>query len=326
MSLQIKLTYNPLSKAFWTTENLLSKKEKLRELKHELICITSNKIDFDEVVNGKNDWVHPSVIYFENGWNDHKYWMGINAYPGTQGKWENPYFFYSDNGTTWHTPNGLIQPLYGIDRDMLHNSDAAIFMDYDGVTMHYINRAVFSTKETTSLIEGISSKDGVNWTERKTIFSGPLPDYLSPSVCLADGKYYMFGIAPKDILNGERDYKSIAVLEAEEVYGDWKEINRISTGQLGELWHGEVQYINGRFIILGTTGSADGGRLVIGKFNNVTDERVGEEIRVTRGKANYKSTFIVENNIMQVFAGLKSPGLGLNTKWHVIKLRRRIKL
>lgn len=279
-------------------------------------------ITFDQVVNGENDWVHPSVLYFEEGWNGHKYWMGINPYPNTQGSWENPFLFYSDNGDNWFTPVGLTQPIHPKEADVGNNSDSHIFMDYDGVTMHYLNRGALSAGG--SMTEIFSTTDGKTFTDRQRILTSPeYPDYVSPSVCRVDGKYYMFAT---DVTN----LNVLCVLEATDAKGTWTEINRIATGTLGAMWHVEVRYINQEFILVGSTGYISGGDLVLGKFHSVMDAtmegRNNSFIIPPKtqpyNQAIYKSSLVVKNQEeIEVFIGFKGGALDATTDWCVTRVQ-----
>lgn len=282
--------------------------------------VGENHITFDQTSNGQPDFVHPSVLYFENGWNGHKYWMGVNAYPLTNSFYENPYLFYSDDGDNWHTPSDAANPLYGIQSGTSYNSDAHIFMDEDGVTMHYLNRAY---KNPGSIIMCTSTTDGKTWTPIVNLFQSPAyPDYVSPSVCKVNGKYYMFGIDVNDL-------NHICVLEATNVYGQWTEINRISNGVLGQLWHAEVQYVNQEFIVVASSGSTNGGVLMLGKFYSVMDSVIegrSNAFLVAPGKQTwdkqvYKSSFVMKSQTdYDVFLGVKGSGLS-GTPWRVIRVK-----
>ncbi len=282
-------------------------------------------VTFDQVVTyggqGAGDFVHPSVEYFPSGWNGHNWWMGVNPYAATNGSTENPYIFYSDDGVTWKTPAGAPAPLYPKEADVENNSDAHIFLDYDGVTMHYLNRGALNAGG--SMTEVFSSKDGIQWTNRKRIFTSPAyPNYVAPSVCKVNGKYYMFAIDVTDLYH-------ICVLEATDVYGTWTEINRIANGTLGSLWHAEVRYINQEFIIVASTNGINGGNLMLGKFFSVMDKViVGRNNSFMTppadkswNKAIYKSSLVIKNqHDIQIFVGFKGDALNANTGWRVVSV------
>ncbi|MBD1379244.1 fibronectin type III domain-containing protein [Metabacillus arenae] len=300
----------------------------------------SNHVTFDQTVNyagyDYSDFVHPSVLYFEEGWNGHNYWMGVNPYASTAGSTENPFLFYSDDGDNWYTPVGLSQPIYPKEADVGNNSDSHIFMDYDGITMHYLNRGALTAGG--SMTEVFSTTDGVTFTPRQRIFSSPeYPDYVSPCVCKVDGKYYMFAIDVTDTFH-------ICVLEATDVRGTWTEINRISNGALGELWHLEVQYLNQEFIVIANNKSASGnlisgGNLMLGKFFDVMDTQVVgrssalitpptpayEMVNGTSRQWNaaiYKCSFVMKSqDEFEVFVGFKGSGVsGSTTPWRVSRV------
>ena len=297
----------------------------------------TSKIQMDQVVtigptgdNGAGDWVHPSILYFAEGWNGHQWWMGISPYPNTQGHYENTYFFYSDNGDNWVTPTGVTGTIFPLQSGFGNNSDPNLFMDLDGTTMHILNRAVYSdttkpasTGSTASIIELISTTDGVTFTGRQTIIDTADTgfDIVAPSVVTYNGKYYLFAIDTFDQLH-------LTVFESDLPVGPWTEINRIDNGTLGDLWHPEVRYINGEFIVIANDGAAQGGSLMLGKFQTPMDT-------IIEGRSNYfanavgtgnsrcyKSSLVYKSeNDIELFMGTKGGTLDANCEWWVNRIQ-----
>src|SRR5690625_791280 len=61
--------------------------------------------------DGYNRTVHPDVIYFENGWNDYKYWMVHTPFPFDNDFWENPSIIVSNDGISWKDAPGITNPI-----------------------------------------------------------------------------------------------------------------------------------------------------------------------------------------------------------------------
>jgi hypothetical protein len=299
------------------------------------------------------DWVHPSVLYFENGWNGHKWWMGINPYPATQSLYENPFIFYSDDGDNWITPTGEPTPIIPLNSppppvagtSYGNNSDSHIFMDQDGVTMHYLNRACWSgtpgqngvptmwgANDTPSDIQMISSTDGVHWSAPVVVLSSLTNggyDCLAPSYVFWNGKHYIFGI-------DELEQNKLYVWRSDTLTANsFQLVNKISTGTLGNLWHPEVRYINGEFIIVANTGGAQGGVLMLGKFLNPDTDTImqgrsnafvvapsGSTPGISWDELIYKSSLIyINDDEIYVYCNFKGPALNGNTGWRVVKVR-----
>jgi hypothetical protein len=290
---------------------------------------TNNHVTFDQQPTwGTNpptdDFVHPSVLYFENGWNGHNYWMYITGYADTQGVTENPYLFYSDDeGYTWQTLVGTPAPIHTYNSDGVtdtaHLSDTWVMME--GSTMHLFNRGNLNAGGT--YWEYRSTTDGVNFTARQRItFSGVAAstDYVSASFILIDGTWYMFG-------TDSSSQEELAVLTSTSLSGTWTEINRIASDS-GALWHTEVRYNpdDTNFYVLGSTGFISGGNLMFGKFSDVmaTTMETRNTFLIPRNDqtwnaAYYKSSFIIKDNAMELFLGCKGERVDSNTDWRVQK-------
>jgi hypothetical protein len=270
-----------------------------------------------------NDWVHPSVLHFDTNWNGHPYWMAITAYGATQGANENPYLFYSDDGDTWLTPVGTPAPLHTSTSDGV--TDTAYLSDtwlmYESGTMYVFNRGNLTAGG--SYFEYRSTTDGINFTARTRILRSGVAattDYVSPSVILLGGTWYIFA-------TDTADTGKLAVLSSTSVSGTFTEINRI-TSDSGALWHAEVHYNpdDTNFYVLGSTNGASGGNLMFGKFSDVN--AVSMETRntflVARGlgvgrQSYYKSAFIIKDNAMELFLGTKGDAVNSATGWRVQK-------
>jgi chitodextrinase len=291
---------------------------------------TNNHVTFDQqptwLTNPPtDDFVHPSTLYFENGWNGHNYWMYITGYADTQGVTENPYLFYSDDdGYTWQTPVGTPAPIHTYNSDGVtdtaHLSDSWAVME--GNTMHLFNRGNLTAGGT--YWEYRSTTDGVNFTARQRLtFSGVAAstDYVSASFILIDGTWHMFG-------TDSSSQAELAVLTSTSLGGTWTEINRIVSDS-GALWHSEVHYNpdDTNFYVLGSTGFIIGGNLMFGKFSDVMAASMETRNTFllprndqTWNVAYYKSSFIIKDNVMELFLGCKGAGVDSNTDWRVQKV------
>lgn len=46
--------------------------------------------------DGSKQLTHPSVLYFPESWNGHKYWAVATPYPNSNDEYENPSIYYFD--------------------------------------------------------------------------------------------------------------------------------------------------------------------------------------------------------------------------------------
>ena len=106
--------------------------------------------------DGNNQPTHPSVKFFSDGWNGHKYWMAYTPYPFNNDSVENPCITYSDDGINWSEIgiNNPIQnkPSSGYNSDphlvMVNNTLECWWREVEG------SKTYFKRKKST---------DGVTW-------------------------------------------------------------------------------------------------------------------------------------------------------------------
>ena len=293
-----------------TQENTLDIRYFKVERDENQLVMPTNLCGVDTANIGEhNDVVHPSILYFKNGWNGYKYWLAINPYPKTNSLYENPCMLVSNDGDNWETIGNV--PIYPKMSGCQHNSDCHIFMNDD--TMYYLNRGATSS---SCKIEYFTSTDGVNWSERKLIIDEGEHNYLSPSVCKYNGKYYMF-VYDHALTGTDDNDKRITVLESTTIDSEWVKVNTILCPNVPTIWHLEVKIIDGGFVGLIMSGNSAGGLLYLVKFDNPMDtiitEYVGSPIITPRGsvveKSLYKSTFFEnEKNEIEVYVNSKSSG------------------
>src|SRR5699024_10013244 len=65
---------------------------------------TECRVPTHDPLTDAGEAVHPSVLYFPDGWNGHRYWMAYTPYAGGTDGREDPCIAYSDDGTNWTVP------------------------------------------------------------------------------------------------------------------------------------------------------------------------------------------------------------------------------
>ncbi|UIR56301.1 hypothetical protein LZQ00_00395 [Sphingobacterium sp. SRCM116780] len=177
---------------------------------------------FLDIANDNHSYCHPDVLYFANGFHGFKYWMVFTPYFGAVGttqnskRYENPSIVVSNDGITWSTPPGLINPIMNApypQESLKENNQDPIQGFWSDVDWVYVNNKFYlyyrgsfisaqalkkrAEKNTSNLkkletnahrtIVQQTSVDGVNWSRIGIAFTSNPPftpqnnHVLSPS-------------------------------------------------------------------------------------------------------------------------------------------------
>ena len=143
---------------------------------------------------GSGQATHPSVLYFEQGWNGWKYWMAMTPYPASDESSEDPNLVVSNDGTTWQVPNGLTNPLDDqLGKPNPHNSDTQLVMAPSG-EMYLTWRTVDRPNGKTNRIFLMKSTDGIHWSDKEEIWSGE-PQFMSQALIWTGHNWRLYGVA-----------------------------------------------------------------------------------------------------------------------------------
>lgn len=269
----------------------------------EKLSFSSNSIqlDFPTYVEKNNDVVHPSMLYFQEGWNGYKYWCAITPYTDTNNAYENPCIYCSNDGDNWIVPSGLINPIF--DKPTYQygfNSDTNLFMDKTGNKMYCIWRTRNDT-DFKSKIGMLESSDGVNWTNLQWIIKSNNKDFASPCVIYENGKYKLFAV---DLDSGIT--KSIDLYESNNPESGWTFSKNIPINVIGanrQLWHFEIRKHKGLYLMLYTVANygnyGSSASLCFAKSYDLINWETKENVIDTNNwaKSYYKSSFLVYKDI-----------------------------
>lgn len=274
---------------------------------------TQNDSNEDQVL-------HPSVLYFENGWNGYKYWMAYTPYPNNNIKKQNPSIVVSNDKINWVVPPGLTNPIIAEPSAEIQypfNSDPQLTMSADGETMYCIYRIV--TNWNRQEFWKIETTDGVNWHNNVQVLSFIKPkEALSPAIVYKDGLYHMW-------YNGGGNPRKYYYRTSTNLI-DWGDeyLTNISSINIQDtykyFWHIDVVYNNGYYWIIGNMAKIGdyAGDLYIGYSKNGIDDWVlsNEPILIQRNsywdRALYRPTILPTSNTSfdlwysTVHAGLQS--------------------
>jgi hypothetical protein len=216
--------------------------------------------------DGTNESVHPSVLYFEDGWNGWKYWMAMTPYNNTKNYLENPSILVSNDSKNWQVPAGLTNPIYMNRSNIgLHNADTELLYNPSNnqIYLYWIETQVGLT-----YVWFANATNSTNWNQSiKNIFNYS-STIVSPSAFIKDGTFYLYFV---NVTSG------CSSTNANPVYFtsvDGYTINNNSVHSTNfknpsslpfSIWHNDVQYIsslNSYWMVysaspLGTCGTGD---------------------------------------------------------------------
>lgn len=121
---------------------------------------------------------HPSILFFPNGWNGHKYWLAATPYPSATGVFENACIYYADeeqdgtpprvftpiSGTAQGDYTVINNPVVKISSNSAINSDPDLLYDPSEDLLYLVTRDNASTPQYKHYVQ--ISADGQSWTPR----------------------------------------------------------------------------------------------------------------------------------------------------------------
>lgn len=208
--------------------------------------------------DGSNQPYHPSVLFFENGWNGYKYWMVETPYPikgePYRDRWECPMIHFSDDGINWDQIEN--SPIDDLTEEEIDNrdyfSDPHLVFVKNRIECFYRISHRSQDGYHTSLLRKVSS-DGKNWGKRELIadFDDPLSrstlgDMVrSQALLYQDERYKMWYVDSKD----PKGYKQICYSESiDGLLWEKKKICNL-LGRSITPWHIDVNYIEGQYML-----------------------------------------------------------------------------
>ena len=200
---------------------------------------------------GNNQNVHPKVLYINEGFGGHRYWMGYTPYPGGSSQYENPCVAFSDDGFLWFEINGNpIKDEFSKSGDVVesYGSDTHLVYREDLHRLELWWRKVIDVNPKHELLYRSLSTDGRVWSEPELVFtSSSIADVLSPAVIYQNGQYIMWVV---EGTGGAKIKKYIGSVEL----GVWnwsldQTINLTFSRDSVDYypWHLDVSLVNGEY-------------------------------------------------------------------------------
>ena len=282
----------------------------------------SNKLDLIDAY-GENQPTHPKIINFDKKWNGFKYWMVYSPYPHSDDKKENPHIVVSNDLINWSVPDGLINPLDNTDYDyenmVTYLSDPhLVYNDKDDILECYYRKV--DDKHDTMILYRMTSKDGVNWSERDEILRTTRSehDYVSPAIIYDEGIYKIWYV--------NKDNK-VCYAESEDGYNysDCQDI-KLDYPLSVKTWHLDViKTENGyEMLTVAYINWNDRARMNLYYFRSDDETSFNEQGIIVMTPSNvswdnrgfYRSSFIYENGkYYLIYSGISKDyerGLGLS--------------
>ncbi len=201
---------------------------------------------------GNRQICHPKVLFIEEGFAGHAYWMAYTPYPWYIEEFENPCIACSDDGYTWTNINGnpIDDPRgdgYDSDTHLVYREDTG---ELECWYRYVSNTAALPVHEVLCYR---TSKDGVHWSDEIIALDSAgeiFSHYLSPAL-IWTGKEYMIWVVC--IENGEYAIDQYTYNGTDEpvfVRRTQLEYYEEETGIHHTPWHLDVIEDNGRYVFL----------------------------------------------------------------------------
>ena len=242
------------------------------DVNEAVAVVGETQVSLTTYAGSPNAVVHPSLLFFDEGWNGWRYWMAYTPYNGADAQLENPCIAVSNDGETWVTPAGLTNPVEASPPGAGYNADPCLCMSADGRTM----LMVWKINDATRQIVLRTSTDGVTWTARVVLVDNPYED-VSPALLWDNGVYRMWTIVYKD---GPPNTMYVRTATAPE--GPWSApvactYSGLPTGSI--IWHMDIKRAGQQYhTVLATAPDAAGPALTRTRlwFGKSTDGIVWE--------------------------------------------------
>lgn len=272
------------------------------KVRHRLIRIKNTPICFKklnaksplnlETYDGGNEGLHPSCLYFKEGWNGYKFWFVFTPYKGMNDAIENPCMYVSQDGENFAPLEGA-NPLDDIilPKEQEYNSDPELVYNSD---LHRIEcwwrrvqRDKYPTDEgkNREIIYRRFTYDGRTWSEKEVMLNlkNPFDETrlcISPALIYEDGIYRMWCSSAEDF---EGKYRTINYYEM--IDGGMMELKSKHHLKKGTISHLDVIHENSKYWLIGNEVLIEGNPLKLYSFvSPVNDEYKYEGVVLTRGR------------------------------------------
>ena len=268
-----------------------------------------------EPASSAGEAVHPSVLYFPDGWGGHRYWMGYTPYAGGSDGREDPCIAYSDDGTTWKVPAGAPFPLDDQPGSPQYNSDTNLVVK-DGV-LHLFWRLFDDT--ITSDQEKLyvsTSADGVTWSVKALIYQSSKRDrrIVSPAFHWDGERWHMWGV---DIVPANKPLVHATALELDPAQWTTPVVCTVPMREGKTPWHIGIRRVGAQYVglmndtLTGGAGARSGDLLLMASDDGITWQISDTPVlpRVAQSHDNlYKADLVATDTGWEVWYSARTTG------------------
>ena len=190
--------------------------------------------------DGSNKPTHPAILYFENGWAGHKFWLAYSPFPGNNNTYENPCIAYSEDGVNF-TSDGISNPIEDTPMEngtkVGYNSDPHLVVVNGVMECWWRTHHQSGSNANHEIIYRKKSTDGINWGVKEELFrvnDAAAGSCMSPAVIYEDGIYKIWTVYKQQVM---RYYESTTG-------ADWSHIRDINVDNPNyptyKVWHIDV--------------------------------------------------------------------------------------
>ena len=265
--------------------------------------------------DGSGQVVHPSIVYFPDGWNGYNYWLAMTPYPATDSQYESPEILACNDGVNWVVPAGLTNPIVDSSSPaaLPNNGDPCLFYNEatDELWCYYQRRS----PGNYSRLYLKKSSDGIDWglsSDLGTLLldSAEVITFTSPTVVKIGLTYHLWYI---DTLAAPNVYYHRTSTDGETWAGEETCTINGSMPAGKEGWHLEIRYMSeysDYWMLLticntGTPGNQSW--MMFARSINGTDWYLYPEVLLEPSAAAwdknsiYKATFLLDGSTLQIW-------------------------
>lgn len=276
-------------------------------------------------VSADGEAVHPSVLYFPDGWNGYRYWMGFTPYAGGNDKYEDPCIAASHDGDTWEVPAGLTNPLDEQPGGVRYNSDTNLVFHDGKLYLFWRNFDNENTGKEESLWL-TTSVDGSTWVPKVKIYESnkSVRRLVSPAFQFVDGLWHMWAVDLTPTI------KTMVHLTATTPTGAWStpELCNVPIKAGKMPWHLNVKRVGNQYVGLmndtlqGGTGAKEGELYLIASWDGINFTSSEKSI-IPRGGPHhdnlYEATFVASGGGFDVWYSARITGSP--SVWSILRSR-----
>lgn len=200
---------------------------------------------------GYNQFLHPNVRYFKNGWNRYKYWMCVTPMPMDgelyPDRYENPCIYVSNDAINWSVMQGSTNPIDELTEQNIsrkdYMSDPCLVYRDDLNRLECWYRISYAQENFKTLILRKYTTDGVNWSDREVMVDTSEYHMIRSQAMRWDNlakKYRMW-------YTGGESGSVVSYNESLDgkVWDNYKKCSGIS-----KCWHLDIEIVNGKYYLL----------------------------------------------------------------------------